>query len=277
MSSTQSETTLEELVAKLARLEEEYVRMAEELAALRAERPMALAQGSDPEQKALLKKTGGAGKQTTGKRGSRRGILRGGLGAAATVVGAGALLQMNAGVAHADKAGVFSSSVAGTPAVSATGTNGADGVDASSDSGTGVSASSINGSGVSGFSKNGTGISGLTTSGTGVSGSSPGGTGVFGFTKFGIGVVASGGFGTALQVQGHIQVQGDAVGQVTLPKGSTSVSVSSSAATPTSNVLLTPLSNPEVMLWVTRAAGSFTINAFPAPRDEVNIAFLIIN
>src|SRR5260221_10109231 len=51
--------------------------------------------------------------------------------------------------------GVFASDVAGTPAVSAMGTNGADGVDATSDSGTGVSATSGSGTGLVATSSSG--------------------------------------------------------------------------------------------------------------------------
>src|SRR5258708_32972881 len=51
--------------------------------------------------------------------------------------------------------GVFASDVAGTPAVSASGTNGADGVDATSDTGTGISATSGSGTGLVATSSSG--------------------------------------------------------------------------------------------------------------------------
>jgi hypothetical protein len=71
-------------------------------------------------------------------------------------------------------------------------------------------------------------------------------------------------------------VQGNAVGQVTLLAGSTSVTVSTPAATPISNILLTPLN--EATLWISaRAPGRFTIQASMPPRSNVDIAYLIIN
>jgi hypothetical protein len=73
-----------------------------------------------------------------------------------------------------------------------------------------------------------------------------------------------------------MQVQGNAVGQVTLPAGSTSVTVSTPAATPTSNILLTPLN--KTTLWISaRAGGSFTIHASTPSNSNVDIAYLIIN
>jgi hypothetical protein len=89
-------------------------------------------------------------------------------------------------------------------------------------------------------------------------------------------VVAVGGERAALQVQGTIQVQGNAVGQVTLQAGSTSVTVSSPAATPTSNILLTPLN--ESTLWISaRAPGRFTIQVSTPSGSNLDIAYLIIN
>jgi hypothetical protein len=103
----------------------------------------------------------GEGERHPARQTRRREMLAKGLGVAAAAVGAGAVLDLSAGTAQAasTKPGVFVSSTAGTPAVSATGANGADGVDASSDSGTGVKASSGSGTGVHGVS--GTGLAGL--------------------------------------------------------------------------------------------------------------------
>ncbi len=140
-------------------------------------------------------------------------------------VGAGALPELSNGTALAPgpTPGVFASSVAGTPAVKATGTNGADGVDATSDSGTGIFAqsSSFNaihaiggGTGVSAlFAEGGTGFGVFATSdntsgsGDGVRGSSHGsGNGVTGISALpggtgngvrGIGHTGDGVFGTS--------------------------------------------------------------------------------
>ncbi len=286
------------------------------------------------------------------KRASRRGLLRKGLGVAAAAVGAGVLLD--AGNAHAqmvspnDNVGNFSSSNSSVPAVTATGTNGATGVQAISDSGTGLVAQSTSGdaihatgpggsksavyadggnsnavyavssgagkSGVFGFNSSSTGygiygegdtgtaVRGGTTSGIAVqataNGSSLNNAGVLNTAVLADGGVtyglyatnsngsvstifasntAANGAGVVLNVEGHVQVQGNSVGQATLLAGHTSVIVSSSAATAASNVLLTPLNKYKGVLWVTRSAGSFTINASTAPTSAVNIAYLIIN
>ncbi|HEY7779671.1 MAG TPA: hypothetical protein VIC85_05620 [Ktedonobacterales bacterium] len=109
------------------------------------------------------------------------------LGAAAKVAvattAAGVLVeQVTTLPAFADNLGVFSSSVGGTPAFSATGTSGADGVDATSDSGSGVSGQSGSGCGVAASSTSGTGVFGSSTSGNGVQASSTSGTGIFAST-----------------------------------------------------------------------------------------------
>jgi len=265
----ENEPATQELVARLAESERANAPMNEELLTLRPAQPAVLAQTSLSERSMEVSK-----QATTERPKSRRRLLRTGLGVAVATVGAGALLEMNAGAAHADgteKPTIFTSNASGTPAVTA-----------NNDTGDAISANSILGTGVSAFSKNRSGVEGITTSGTGVFGSSVGGTGIFGLSKLGIGVVANSaspsGFGTALQVQGHIQVQGDAVGHVRLPKGRCSVTVSTKAATPTSNILLTLLSNPgQAQLWVTRAAGRFTIHASHKAASNITIAFLVIN
>jgi hypothetical protein len=73
------------------------------------------------------------------------------------------------------------------------------------------------------------------------------------------------------------EVRQQVVGQTTLVTGTTSVTVSDPATTATSNILLTPLSNPGGQLWVTRAGGSFTIQASAAPTSDVPITYLITN
>jgi hypothetical protein len=105
--------------------------------------------------------------------------------------------------------GIFDSNDAATPAVSATGTNGADGVNASSDSGNAVTANSTNGAGILSFSINGTGIFGTTGSGNpgnpavqgeggaiGVLGRSFNGTGVFAGSSNLVGLHAVSGSGS---------------------------------------------------------------------------------
>ena len=95
--------------------------------------------------------------RTRPRRNSRRKVLTKGLGVAVATVGAGALLELSSGTASAEsiKPGVFASNMAGTPAVKATGSIGADGVDATSDSGTGVSATSGSGTGLVATSSSG--------------------------------------------------------------------------------------------------------------------------
>ncbi len=265
MITRENEPAIQELVARLPELECANAHMNEELLTLRAAQPAVLAQTSLSERSMAVSEPA-----PTESPKSRRRLLRTGLGVAIATVGAAALLEMNTGAAHAngnESPTTFTSHKGGTPAVTA-----------NNDTGDAISANSIIGNGVSAFSKNASGVAGITTSGTGVSGSSVDGPGIFGSSKLGIGVVANSAFGTALQVQGHIQVQGDAVGHVTLPKGKSSVKVSTKAATPTSNILLTLLSNPgQAQLWVTRAAGSFTIHASHKAASNITIAFLVIN
>ena len=151
--------------------------------------------------------------------------------------------------------------------------------------------------GVDGFSGPGPGVRGRSPFGTGIlaSGGTIGlhaaGGGAFPPLEppegFSAAVFAEGGSsfgvwtqsdtGIALVVKGLMQILGNAVGQTTLPSGQTSVIVNTSAATPTSNILLTPLDNPRGQLWVTRATGSFTIHTSVAPGTDVPIAYLIIN
>ena len=254
---------------------------------------------------------------------SRRKLMRGGLGVAAAASGAGALLEMSTGTAHAngnETPTTFTSTVGATPAVTAIGRNGADGVVARSDtsnaitgtamsaadaivgtssSGSGVTGQSSGGSGVTGQSTSGRGVFGKSTSGDGVSGQSTSGRGVFGSSQSGAGIAgvsgsgpgitgtsstgpgvvatAGSGNGTALQVFGHILVQGNAVGQTTLRSERTAVTVRTSAATNNSIIVLTPLDRLVLPLWVTRDTGSFTIHISRAPERNVDIAFLVIN
>ena len=56
------------------------------------------------------------------------------------------------------------------------------------------------------------------------------------------------------------------------------LTVSNPAATPNSLILLTPLDNPQELLWIgARSAESFTIDASNALPTNVTIMFLIVN
>lgn len=123
MNTQQNETTLEELVARLTELERANTRMSEELLALRAERPIIIEQatlhtkGVSPQ---------GYKQPKENRQGSRRRLLRKGLGIAAASVGAGALFGMNAGIAHADGTEgptTFNNNGGSSPAVTANSTS----------------------------------------------------------------------------------------------------------------------------------------------------------
>ncbi len=152
------------------------------------------------------------------------------------------------------------------------------GVFGSSSMSAGVRGESSNGNGVEGGSQEKRGVLGESVIGTGVQGiSDEGGIGVQGISDTGIGVSAESVDGIALAVNGTIQVQGDAVGQITLTAGGSSVVVNNPAATTTSTILLTPLGNPGGQLWVMRAAGGFTIQSSGPVANDLDITYLIIN
>jgi hypothetical protein len=294
VGSTQGKMTRGKLVARTAELEKTNLDMFEDQASPQEKRSAISThkevhmQGNVPES---------SEQPATDKHGSRRRLLRKGLVAASVALGAGTLLETGKASAQAnipaDNVGNFSSSNASIPAVTATGTNGAVGVQATSDSGTGLNASSGSFNGIHATS-GGTGASGLFAEGvsggygvysrcrggTAVVGEGGSGTGVYGYSDVGssgFGVIAYSPNGTALQVNGPMQLKGSSVGQATLAAGKTSVTVTSPAATASSNILLTPLGNPLGNLWVTRATGSFTIHASKAPTSNLSIAYLIIN
>jgi hypothetical protein len=288
----------------MTRLEPVNAGMREELAALQGERPDIIEQKEVHMQENMRESTGQQSRQeVTGERRSRRQLLRKGIVAATAALGVGAVLDTGIASAHtnlpADNVGNFSSSIASVPAVTTTGTNGAVGVQATSDSGNGVHASSSsfdaihaigNTSGRSGvFAEGGAGFGVYATSNTSI--------GVFGFSQSGIGkeaqstsgdvfhaftagggaaVTAQSGSGPALVAIGSVHIQGNSVGQATLPAGTTSVTVTTSAATTSSIIMLTPLSKPKT-LWVTRANGSFTIHASASSTSNIVIAYLIVN
>lgn len=249
MSTNPDEMTMASLLARMSKMEQE-------MAALRTARETRSAQEvSQPRLDAV----GNAGDapaagRASRKRSSRRALLRTAVVAATTVVGAGALLGKSAGVAHANGSEgptTFTSTNGSVPAVTAIG----------SGSGYAVSVQSGGGSGAAGVYVLGGSSYGVYASATG---SLPA-------------VEATNGSGPALVANGHMQVQGDAVGTATLLAGQTKVTVTTSAATASSNVMLTPLANPKANLWVTRSAGSFTIHASTAPTSNLAIAYLIIN
>jgi hypothetical protein len=95
---------------------------------------------------------------------ARRRALRAALTGVAAALGGVMLLGRQPETASAAN-GTFDSSVSGTPAVKAAGTNGADGVDATSDTGNGVSGSGSTGVTASGSN---TGVYGTTTTSGGI-------------------------------------------------------------------------------------------------------------
>jgi hypothetical protein len=123
-------------------------------------------------------------------------------------------------------AGIFASSVANTPAVTASGINGASGVQASSDIGlagefTGnVSVSGNLSSGTGTFASSVVSTSAITVTATngatGVSGSSDSGTGIAGHSLGGPGVVGTGGGPGAAAIFGFNDLAGEFSGNVTI-------------------------------------------------------------
>lgn len=274
MSSSHGEMTMEALAIRLADLEEMHTRLRAEFECafphvleertLRPAMKPSVSKPLIPSHQGPRKRLKGSYPKTTGStRKSRRGLLRRGLGFAAAGLSAGALFELNAGSVHArtltDNPGNFSSSNSSIAAVTTTGTNGADGVSALSDTGAGISGSG--GYGIFGncLGSNGYGVYGVNSSG-------------------GIGVYAdSNSGGTALVVNGTMQVRGNAVGQATLLTGNTSITITTSAATLSSNIVLTPLNKYKGIVWVTRATGSFIIHTSVTQTSSVAFTYLIIN
>jgi hypothetical protein len=167
MNTPSEEPTRDAQVTREAELEQAHGRLHEELT-----KGSALLPPAAEEEGRARPQT-----RTPPRRSSRRKMLTKGLGVVAVAsVGAGALLELSSGTALASgaaKPGVFASSTASTPAVKATGSSGADGVDASSDSGIGVSAKSGSNTGVSATSGSGTAL--VATTSTGLAGHFVGG------------------------------------------------------------------------------------------------------
>jgi len=69
-----------------------------------------------------------------------------------------------------------------------------------------------------------------------------------------------------------------ATGQATMPRAARALTVRDAAATSTSTILLTPLSDPHGTLWIgARGAGTFTIKASGRLPAAVTVQYLIIN
>jgi hypothetical protein len=290
-------TKLEEVNAKMAELEQAHAQLQEELATLRNAQPLIPESTRVHNQKTLL---AAPKKMRSSRRASRRGVLKKVFGTAAVTVGAVALLQVDAGSAHADgnEGPTTFTGTSTQPAVTANGVSSVDAIDANANSGIAVNAFSLSGTAitalgggnnpaikassdrgyaVSAVSNSTTGVYAKSTSGAGMVTISTSGDGLYASSVSSNGVVAKSKKGTALYVVGRIQVIGNAVGQAILRAGSISVTVSTSVATPTSNIMLTPLDDPAGRLWVTLGSGTFTINSSASPTNDVVIEYFIIN
>jgi hypothetical protein len=150
MNPTNEDLIIESLAAKVAALEQA---LASQLPPQRAAAPSAPNHTS----------------QTPAPPAGRRGFLRRALRTAAALVGAGVLVEASSGTALASGPGNFTSSNSTVPAVKATGTKGAKGVVASSDTSIALSGTSSSGNGLYAQSKSGIGahmIGGGTTPST---------------------------------------------------------------------------------------------------------------
>jgi hypothetical protein len=125
--------------------------------------------------------------------------------------------KLSGGTAMAMSApsGNFASSVPGTPAVTAKGTAGATGVQATSDSGNGIVGQSIDSIGVLGQSTRDIGVNGFSNLGIGVNGFSNQGTGVVGQSTNG----KAGEFIGDVSVSGHLSSGGLSSGAGTFASG----------------------------------------------------------
>ena len=156
--------------------------------------------------------------------------------------------------------GVYGTSAGGAAkqAIQGVGTSGAAGVRASSDTGNGLVASSASGTGLNVSSISGSAVI-ATSNGVG----------------YGLYLTAPSGW--AIGCVGRIRVLGAAVGTVTLAHGTTAKTVSSTACSGSSQVILTPTSNPQVSIWAVAAPGSFTIHASSTPASDITFSYLLIN
>jgi hypothetical protein len=156
--------------------------------------------------------------------------------------------------------GVYGTTAGGAAkqAMYAVGTSGSSGLRASSDTGNGIVASSTSG----------TGLNVQSGSGSAIIGSSGG---------VGYGLYFSAASGWAIGCAGRLRVLGSAVGTATLAHGTTSKTVSSTACSGSSQVILTPTRDPLVRIWATAAPGAFTIHASSAPSSDITFSYLLIN
>ena len=291
-------TKLEEANAKVAELESTNTQLQAELAALRNAQLLVPENEMIDNQKTLHPISTKAGRSR--QRAGRRGMLKKMIAVGTVTVGAAALLQSQAGKALADgnEGPTTFTGTSTQPAVTANGTSSEDALVVNADSGrainafslsgsaitalgggfkTAIHASSDRGTAISGVSNSTTGVYAQSTSGAGVVAISSSGDGLFASSITSTGVVAKSTHSIALSVLGTIQVTGHSVGQVVLSAGSTSVSVTTKAATPVSNILLTPLADPAGRLWLTLGSGTFTINSSSPPTSDVPIEYFIVN
>src|SRR5690242_16231284 len=146
MSDAEHSPTLAAVLARLERLEREREESAREIARLRRQIEMSLPY-RDPSRGAE-QRTGAATEQAARREGrptSRRRLLRVALGAAAATAGTAVALGTRTGTALADTTFNSNGAAGGQAAVIATATNGANAVNALSDSGAGLNAGSTSG------------------------------------------------------------------------------------------------------------------------------------
>ena len=209
----------------------------------------------------------------------RRGLLRKAFWTVAGVVGAASLLGTKAAPAHAtgSEGPTTFTATGGATAVSAQSESGV-GLIGFSESGAGVVANSHTGYGLSAASGTGVSVEAYSTSVVAVDARSNTGTGLHAVSNSGIGAILESTSGVAVQVKGHIQVQGDCIGQAILRAYTNEVFVKSPAATPDSLILLTGLNDYNGGLSVSdRGAGSFTILSNIERPIDMKIAYLIVN
>jgi hypothetical protein len=190
MRSRLDETALARLEARLAEVERANACLSEELAALRS-----LARGEELARGGARSADGDLPQQSAPPallqaKASRQGLLRRILGAAAATAAAGTLIQSRAGAVLAANNASFGSNSPGIPGVFVYTTNGAEGIQVTSD-GTGVDVQSSSGVGISAVSHNLDGIKAISTDGNGITASTQNGTAVDATSSSGDGVDAT--------------------------------------------------------------------------------------
>ena len=145
-------------------------------------------------------------------------------------------------------------------------------------SGIGVKGITSSGDGVYGSASSGYGMVAVSASGTGLSASSSSGSAIIASSGgVGYGLYLTAPSGWAIGCNGRLRVLGNSVGTATLPGGSTTLAVPSSACSSSSLVMLTPTSDPLVRIWATAAPGVFTIHASGPPASNVTFTYFLIN